>query len=198
MPENTAANVVRITVKGTLVTEQVINTYYYANVLTVLPFSSVIDAFQSNVLATQANVQSTLLTYNSIEIQQVKGGVAFDSKAIAQTGLNGGDTMPPFVAWDFTLVRGGALERNGYKRLPGVPESAVDNGFANGTALPNLAVVATALGADFNNGIEVWTPVIRRTRVNKVIQSPPKYFSISSAIYSRVGSQNSRKYGHGR
>ncbi len=198
MPENTSAKVLRFTLKGLCVTVETVNVFYYAGPVSAESTQAYLDNFRDGIVAFLAPVTNVSMEYNLLELQGVKGTTIFDSAAITIAGTVSGEILPPFVSWDFTLKRGAALERNAYKRFAGVSESQQASGIATAAAETLLDTVADKLDNTLVVGAESWTPVIRRGQINHVLQVPPKFYDISGAVYSRIGSQNSRKYGHGR
>lgn len=198
MPALTPAFVAQIKLKGIVISEETLNVFYYGSDTFADTLADLITAFRNVVVTTLPPVTSVNAYYAEVEATMVKGGNQFDSQSFFTAGSAGGDTLPPYAAWDFTLVRGGAGERNGYKRLMGVPESLQAGGFASAGAIANLGIVAAAMGQILVGVTDQWSPVIKRERVARVVQNPPKWYSISSIQYSRIGTQNSRKFGHGR
>jgi len=198
MPESSATHVIRFTLKGMCITVQTVNVFYYGGTTFAESTLEYLEAFRDDVIAYLAPVTTVSMEYNEIDMQMVKGSDTFDSLAVSIAGTSSGDSLPPFNSWDFTQVRAAAGERNGYKRFAGVPEGLQANGIATSAAETNLDIVADKLDNDLTVGAETWSPVIRRTRVNKVVLPFPKFYTISTVQYSKIGSQNSRKYGHGR
>jgi len=54
------------------------------------------------------------------------------------------------------------------------------------------------MATDITDGTETYEPVIQRKFVNHIPKIPPVFYTISDVRYAKVGSQNSRKFGHGR
>jgi len=198
MPEVSSPYVLELTLEGICVTEQIINVFHYASTSIDDGVPAMLTAFQAAVLALLPAVTGVSTLYTAVRAQGVKGFSEFAADAISVPGVVSGDQCPPYVSWDFTIIRQAARERNGYKRFAGVPESKQANGVASGGALGDLAALASAMGAPISTINDDWEPVIKRTRVNKVTQNPPKYYGFSTVAYAKVGSQNSRKFGHGR
>jgi hypothetical protein len=157
-----------------------------------------LDTFDTTVVQPMLDVMSNLAHVNTLEAQIVHGGGAFDVKTTSYGGHVSGDCLPTFVAWDFTLLRGGLGERNGYKRIAGVAETQQHEGIPTTGANTLLALVAAGMNTAFDSGGDVYNPVIRRGTINRVPQNPAKYYSVSNVLFARIGSQNSRKVGHGR
>jgi len=198
MPNSLATHVVRFTLVGTLFGQETINTFFYEVEDDGEDIEGEIAAFVDEVVPPIQNVASNAWGVLRVDGEYVKGGTRFGSQEINQSGNISGDCLPSFNAFDFTLLRGGVGERNGYKRIAGVPESSQTNGVATSGALVNLALLSAAMFASLTVDAATLIPVIERSVINHVPQVPPQYFTISSVVYSKIGSQNSRKVGHGR
>lgn len=198
MPENTSAYVARITTKGDVLGQEALQVWYYASTSFVDGISAWLAAFKLAVVDHLLDAMSNQAHINVIEGQMVKGSNAFDTFSANVGGNISGECLPPFVSWDFTLLRGGGGERNGYKRLQGVPESKQADGIATASAYADLTSLAGFMAAPITVATDILTPVIHRTKINHATQNPPRYFSISDVLYSKIGTQNSRKFGHGR
>lgn len=198
MPENTSPIVYELKAVGNVNGEEMINTWYYAGSAVATDLLALVADFYDHVLDGATTFMSSQAGWNYVNITGVRGTILFDTLVRLAEGLISGDCLPPYASWDFTLVRGGAGERNGYKRFVGVAEASQINGTATGAILANIASHLGDLGATITDGTTVYTPVIRRGTIGHVVQRPPKYYSTSGIIYSKIGTQNSRKFGHGR
>jgi len=199
MPIVTWNYVIEVLITGFVLGEETINRFFYATMNAPIDtLDDFLTEFGNTVLTDVLAIMSNQSGFSVGTAQFVKGGTAFASKIYAAAGNVSGDVLPPFVAWDFTLLRGGARERNGYKRFAGVPESYQANGNPTTTAAALAAAAAVTMGSTVSTANDTWDPVIQRTVVNHIPQHPPVYYDISNVIFSRIGSQNSRKQGHGR
>jgi len=198
MGQFAATHVVKFTLVGTLFSQETINTFYYGTTDAMQPIADLIAGFIDQVVPPIQTVCSNAWGVLHCDGESVLGNNDFGSQLIEQSGAISGDCLPTFVSWDFTLLRGGVGERNGYKRFAGVPESGQTNGIATGGSLVNLADLGTAIGDDLAVGGSIYTPGILRKTIHHVHQTEVKLFTISTVIYSKIGSQNSRKVGHGR
>jgi hypothetical protein len=127
-----------------------------------------------------------------------------------QNGAVAGEGLPPFNCWTFKYVRPNSSFRHGFKRFAGVPESFQVTGFPSSGALTPLASAANALetpviamtqDVDGNpdavvSGSEM-TPVVVQRIINGDPISPVNVATITDVVFSKIGSQNSRKYGVG-
>jgi hypothetical protein len=199
MPEAATTHVYEIKLFGQCITEETVNVFFYGTdaILDTTP-NDLLNAFDTNVAAVIATLVSVDMLFNALTCQEVKGGTQFGSIPIFRNGPQTGDCLPPFVAFDFTLVRGGALERNGYKRIPGVPEALQAQGIITGAGSAVANTVAAAMFTNITAGLIEFFPLIQRKHIAHIPQNPPKYYNVSGVQYSRIGTQNSRKFGHGR
>lgn len=199
MPDSLFAHVYEVKIIGLVLAQEAINVFHYGHSEELLDPSGWLDVFDGDVVAALLPCVADNYVAQGLTIQEVHGGGQFASKAISEFGGVSGDCLPPYVSWDFTLVRGAARERNGYKRFAAVAESRQANGLATPAALTDLNNLAARMFADIGStDTGVLTPVIQRETINHVHQSPPKYYTVSGVQYSKIGTQNSRKFGHGR
>jgi hypothetical protein len=63
--------------------------------------------------------------------------------------------------------------------------------------IANIPDITDGLEGPITTADGVFDPLIRRTRVHKVIQNPPTYWSVGAAIFQGITTQSSRKFGHG-
>jgi len=198
MAKNISPYVFQLILHGTIQALETINVFYYAGSDPIITPNTTSLQFVSQVLSLWPGICNTYAHLDALVCNQVRGGVAFDSMGLDITGGVSGDGLPPFTCWDFTLMRGGVGERNGYKRIAGISENHQVNGVAVPAVVPSLTAFANAMGALLNVGLAGLAPVIRRTRRNHAVLSPVEYWDISGCLYARIGTQNSRKFGHGR
>ncbi len=199
MPAISAHFAYEIKLFGLCITEQTLNVFHYATTGIVdCDVNDLLAAFKAEVSDNLTSIAATEMSYYQITAQEILGGVQFGSLAVSNNGIVSGDCLPPFNAWDFTYVRGGARERNGYKRMAGVPEAMQAQGIITGGSLPAVNAAAGHMAADIVASTITFHPAILRRRINHIIQTTPQLYSISGVNYSKIGSQNSRKFGHGR
>ena len=198
MPIDISAHVYQIKVRGAIFGQETFNTFYYAG---AAPASSLVDlasGFNATVLTPWGILVSNEWASIEESVTHVKGGTDFGDFTVVVRGSVTGDCLPPYASYDFTLVRGGVGERNGYKRLAGVAESSQSAGIVAGAAASNVITLAAAMADTISDGTTDYHAVIQRETVHGVPQLIPVYYDVSNVIYSQIGTQNSRKYGHGR
>jgi hypothetical protein len=198
MPEDTAPVVYQFRVTGVSISEETIANYYYSASEEVANLDSLVEPFFTTVITPQLSIMNGNAFYTRLDIVTVKGGIAFASFDFLHIGTVSGDCLPPNVSYDFTLLRAGVGERNGYKRIAGVSESSQQQGTVTSGILALCALVSAGLSANLEVGEDAYPPCIRRTKIHRVPQNPPKFYTMSGATYSKIGTQNSRKFGHGR
>lgn len=192
------AHIYEIKVRGSIFGQETFNTFYYGGAAAATALVDLAGGFNDAVLASWGILVSNEWTSLEESVTHVKGGADFADFTVAVRGSVSGECLPPYASYDFTLVRGGVGERNGYKRLAGVAESSQSAGIVAGAAVSNVITLANAMGGTISDGVTDYVPVIRRETIHGVPQLIPVYYTVSNAIYSQIGTQNSRKYGHGR
>jgi len=198
MPDTGDAVVYQIRLNGTIYGEECLNVFYYGGDAVTIDFGALATSFSDEVLVHLFPTVVTRYVVDSIDITGVKGTSLFTNIPLGSTGSVGTDGLPANVTWDFRYTRGGAGERNGYKRFSGVPESLQSDGQATDTAAALLATLSGGLFSGISDGATVYSPVIQRDLIHHVIQHPPLYFNCSSVQFTKIGTQNTRKPGHGR
>jgi len=198
LPNTTDPIVYELKMSGTVLGQEMINTFYYSGSTASIDDAALFGSFNSIVLGMIQLTQNSAAEWTRCDITQVKGGATFSSFSFAIPGLVGGDCLPPYAAWSFTKVRGAARERNGYLRIAGVPESYQQNGVVTGTGITATQAVADGLNNPISDGVTDYILRIPRDKVNRVPVTPQQYWNTSGVVYSKIGTQNSRKFGHGR
>ena len=163
--------------------------------------ADLIAAWEDAMLDPITDIQVASLTHVAIQSINVDDVTDYglDVPVTNNVGNNSGQGMPPFVCWAFRYNRATRAVRNGQKRIPGVPESGVEDGVASSGSLDALAGVATAMaGTLVSDALCHYEPRIMR-RVFDPGTGITTYtdFPISGVIYTRVSSQNTRKFGRG-
>lgn len=149
-----------------------------------------------NVLPAILPFASDQLEFGQVETFNYDNTADFDVQdSGGLTGAVTGDCNPPFVAFGFELVRATRECHNGSKRVPGVPAASITNGVVNSGVLPDLATFATAYGATQSGGGIDYSPVIFR-KPSPAIPAGVAFVT-NGAIYKRITSQGSRKFGRG-
>jgi len=198
MPAVSDAHVYEIKLVGRILSQECINIFYYGGAAAA-NIGALATAFGAGPIASLASIVSNAWQAVAIEVTHVKGGIDFG--AFPYGGVSGsvsGECLPPFVTWDFTYVRGGVGDRNGYKRFSGVAEASQNGGYPTSGALAALNTLQNALSIAVSDGTTDYNPVIRRGHIARVKLTTPAFFDVSTVLYSHIGSQNSRKVGHGR
>lgn len=198
MPVTTYTKAWEILLTGVVLNQETVNRFFYATSESGGTAQGLATAFETEVVPLLQGIMNVNASFLSMLVQGVKGVSDFATRTLSAQGTNGGECLPPYASWDFTLVRGGARERNGYKRIAGVGEGNQANGVASSGIQSALESAADAMAEIIGDSDELYTPVIRRTRVNRAPVNPAQFWSITGVVYSKIGTQNSRKFGHGR
>jgi len=179
---------------------QVLNVYYYRQILGSENALVLAGRFEQLMLPAVINVQSDAITHHAIEVRNVDDPLDWANLTLTSLnqGMRGTVHMPPFVAWAFRYNRASLAVRHGQKRIGGVSEQDVDAGLASAGVSANLQALAAAMGANLATvGLEnEWEP-----RIVRVTGVPGAYvytdFPVNSVQYVRVSTQNTRKFGRG-
>lgn len=180
-------------------TEDMINVYYYEQVgaTTGGPNDAhgLANAMIDIVFQTERLIVSNHVVFDRVEAICLSNDLDFWTELFdANTfGAVASEALPPFVAWDFKLVRETRASRNGRKRIGGVPESFQNKGVVVlGAAADAVNDHAATLGgsiASISFG-GTWVPKIYRW-------NPEAIFGVVGCDYVKITSQNSRKFGVG-
>jgi len=185
-----------------VVGEEAMNVFYYEQILGADTDANTLTlAFQDQVMGDLLDIVHNTTFVNLIAARDLDDPTAFyvQVEGPLVIGTRGGECMPPFVAWAFRYNRATTLVRNGQKRIPGVSEADQNAGVALSTFIPTLNIAAAAMAADLvdDNGSH-YRPVIMR-KVFDELTGITTYtqFPFSTVEYTRVSTQNTRKFGRG-
>lgn len=124
-------------------------------------------------------------------------------------GADGGDSLPPTDTWTFKLLRPDGTFRHGYKRFAGVSEAAQTDGMPTSGVVASLDAIAVMLASQVSaytivGGVPTapvagatMVPVILQKQLNGDILDVVNIGYIEQAVFSRIGSQDTRAYGRG-
>jgi len=184
--------------------QTVLNVYYYRLVSSggSAPFANDLAlAFFETLIPAIIDVQVEGLHHNALEVSCPDDPSDFITLTIVApdgVGTAGTDGLPPFVAGAIRLNRASRELRNGQKRLAGPPESAQTNGTVTGTYTTSMNVIAALMAGSLTETghSSVFVPrIVRKQR------TPPYAITadigISSAEFTKLSSQNTRKIGRG-
>lgn len=197
MPQITLSDVVRIQMVGAYLAQEVITTFYYGTNDAIETLADIAAGFLINIDTPLIACLNENVLYVQLLLQRLTGSLDFLVYPISSRGGRTGDGLPPFVAYDITNLRAGLGERNGYLRLPGVSETDQIDGVAVPAQLTRLSTLCTALNTPIVPVASSYQLLIRRTAHNNIPFNPPVFFTKGLSVYSKIGSQNSRKYGRG-
>jgi len=159
--------------------------------------ADVVNSFRNSVVDNMLPVQSNLLEHIEYTAINLTDPTQFGVFAFAEPGAVGGDGLPPFCAWAFKFQRTTRVVRNGQKRIAGIPESQTLNGIPTTEALALLNALASGMVGPYvsEEPDGSYTP-----RIRHALGTDPETFSyhpVADVSFTRVSTQNSRKFGHG-
>lgn len=175
------------------------NVYWYSTTQNNTTSLQVATAFNQQVVAPLRTLQSAVLNHVSLKVDEVLGGS--DSINAAQTGstsgTKGGDYLPVFNTFGFSLPPASGLFRQGGKRYAGIVEADTNSGLL-------LTAFKTALGVfSLQVTANIVIPAISATLVPVIVRplgNPVVNYLVTQiigAVVSELSTQNSRKKYHG-
>lgn len=197
MPEG---DLFRVTLKATYTDNVVMrNTFWYQQVgATDVNLDSLMVNMWATLSSSLLDVTSEVVSYKETTAWKYGSEDAPVVDTFDTPGGNEAEALPPSIAFSFRLNRSLTTTRNGFKRFGGVCETQVLNGIVtDGPTLAKLATVATALGATLTQDGWSARPVIVRFKIGNQVLTTPLVNPVRNAGFSGLGTQNSRKFGHG-
>lgn len=187
--------------------QQVLNVYHYkqlADPTIGTPIAALEGAFYTFIQSLAMPAQSTSLAHLGYRVTNLDNPDEFDVLVSTETGQVAGDCLPPFCAWAFRLNRATRSVRNGQKRVGGVPEAFQVNGVETAAAEALLVPLGIAMGAIITEPVSggSFQPRILHKATEAgpggVPPATPRAdYAISSGQYTRLSTQNTRKFGRG-
>lgn len=193
--------------------QECINVFYYKQITeggVSEGADALLPAFQSEVYPAIENIQCSIMFTVEILVENVvpsadNASVGFGPSAEPSERV--GQALPPYATWAFRLNRSTNASRHGQKRFAGVAEEDQNAGLAVGPIVALLDTCAAKLD-DVIGGpppdTATFQPVIYRVgRPGKTIPTKiipaliPASFTISTAQYVGISTQNSRKFNVG-
>lgn len=164
---------------------------------------NIIDDWAGEFTSFLQDITSTEITFDGIDITNLSEPTEIfvgDFTSPFSGGVTG-DVLPPFASWAFIKRRATATTRNGQLRLPGVPESLQVNGLATAPAVEDLEAFADIFQLGFSAAATLPQPftatfvlrIVRKDATGALVLSN----SISGVEYTRISTQNTRKFGRG-
>jgi hypothetical protein len=181
--------------------QDILNVYHYVSIDAANDTAEdLILAWLNNVEEPLRDMQSSALLYKEWTAFNLNDETDFFTIRVSSTtaGHISGDYYPPFVAYTFEYVRTSRLQRNGAKRIGGVPEAASTDGVSLVSAYVTLAnLAATALQAPLD---VTATPTFQPAIGHKPGPGHPDWAAtkITAVNFIHFGTQNTRKIGRGR
>lgn len=150
------------------------------------------SVFAGVVSAALETITSQDLQFVQVDVQNLRDPSDFATFATPGNGDVSGEYMPSFVAYGFEFPSPNRDIRAGTMRVPGVPEDAVIDGILNPLYQVVVDDVATYLAQVLVAGLDEYTPVLY-TPGNVATIGQPESFDVTTAFYTRITSQNTRK-----
>jgi len=186
--------VMKLTLQTTYLGEICQNVFYY-DVSGVDPSTAdLLVVFATDVIPDIQNIVSSAVSFVNLDAINLDDPTDFSNVAIVGTpGARPTDPSPPFLAWGYTYNRTSRVVRSGAKRFVGIAEGDMDEGIA----VTGILAALDALGAQLSTSLVgpiggVYEPIIygdvTPTRL------VPIAVPVSSVTYTRITSQNSRKF----
>ena len=187
-------SIFEIRVRQDVLGQEGVNVYYYRD-LDLGPsvgIAQIALQFNADVQRSVEGIQSDQVFGNDIRVRKLGGTVEETVDISTQFGERMGEPAASFTAWGFIYVRTTIDIRNGAKRIAGVAENDTNGNLPDAAFVPELDIVAAALGAnlELSNGAELDPVIFRRGSF-----VDPDWFGglISGVSFTRLTSQNSRK-----
>lgn len=201
---------------------QVNNVFHYkiASLGTGTGAPATLDAFGAGfvlgILPDILAITADVVTYTSIDVRLLDAdtGALVNGETVLilppfGDGAGSADALPPHDCTTFKYVRPNSSFRHGFKRFAGVSEDGVQDGLPTGGAISFLNALALTLqGAmpayplpvdeddDPITGAAA-NPVVLKRVFNGDPLNPIEVAEIVNVVFSRIGTQNSRKFGVG-
>lgn len=142
-------------------------------------------------------VQTSDVTYNQIEVQNLNDVAGDEVFSMSESGSVGGEALPSLVSWSYQLRPETKAIRHGRKAVAAVPELNIDINEATPTALPDLIDLGAIFADTLVHPNGDFIPVVARIPDATPRPFIPFTVPISEGIFRGVGTQYSRKKGRG-
>lgn len=194
------ADVIKITVNGTLAGQAADNVYHYLMDTGTATATQILDSFVLNVLNNILPVQSQTYSAYKVIVNNLQN--VADNAVMTYTnkqGARSGDCNPSFVAYGFEFIPFLAGVNHGGKRIAGCAETDVSNSLPSALITSQLNTIANIMGSYLGAGVTgELRPVIARyvedIDGHQIFQAA---FGVSGVAFKRVTSQVSRLLGRG-
>lgn len=177
-----------------------LNVYYYQQLSTTLGNAqNLVESFIGNVFPELIACQNVGLTHIVVTAINLDDPTDFGLVVPTSdfTGLQTGAGAPPFVCAAFRYNRASRAVRNGQKRIGGQSEISQGDGVIDSEDLHLYTDLATQLGNHIGDGAGTeYKPVIMRKTVIAGVTTYTE-FDLTSVTFTRISTQNTRKFGRG-
>lgn len=191
---------------------EVRNVWYYEQILPGDPegANELLNLFNFYVVPLMEDVQNEAIRYHNLLVENIIPGFDYSSLGYTpatQGGSRTGNCLPPTDCWSFRFNRESTASRHGQKRIAGVSEADQSNGVAETGIVGALNALATGMQVNLVSAgpnTTAYEPRIFRagrpgyTIPEKVVPAKLQAdFPVGTVQYVTIGTQNSRKFGHG-
>jgi hypothetical protein len=180
-----------------------LNVYCYEQISGSGGAEELANTWETEVLPAVLDIQSANVGHTNIIVNNLDDlSDFFDKGLTGQNGSVSGDMLPVYDAFVLKMVRGTRASRNGWKRIPGVAESAQHDGIVGSTTFTALGTLAGLLFDELDAGDgNTWKLRIWR-RHREASEGHPEvaqaFFPIADVEpLPNVSTQNTRKIGRG-
>jgi hypothetical protein len=189
----------QMTIHALLNGQDINNVYYFDQ--TVPLFGScedLVGAWETEVLATLEATLSNQLYMNGVRCFNLEDPEDFFEATMDSPGSISADPLPPFVTATYIYNRASRAVHNGYKRFAGIPETATPDGVTISSGYRTLAnALAAALGGEIIGTATNYVPIIFHKTSGAGEPLAGTAFTVANVSFDKIGSQISRKVGHG-
>lgn len=198
-------NIFRVTVLGTYLGQDAINVLHYVQLdpdtgsrAMSLYLANAFDEQVMNAWCALVSEQYTVQAFEVTNLDDYTDYTLFTAISNA-AGTQTGQAVPGALCFTFRKQRPLPAFRNGYLRIAGVTEPAVNGNALASTFLTEVSALGAALGTDITDPAEPGTNFRHGyLATNRALTPPQVEFIVPSATaFLRLGTQSSRKPGYG-
>lgn len=149
--------------------EQMLNVYFYQDLLLASTAENVVDSFVADVLPKVLDIQNGSIKHVLVDAVNLGDPGNFYEEIHDDVGTYSGDMLPPFNAINYSLRLNSRLLRPGSKRYAGVNESVQINGLlTDATYLTKVEALRVQQSAILLSGVlSTFQPiVVKRVKYN--------------------------------
>jgi len=197
LPVVSTEDVYKVVLKGTLLTQEISNTFYYGRTTSSFHASDLVPAFINDMMPKIRAVTSSAVTYLSVAAQSIDDDTDGVLQAISLAGFRPSPVESSFEAWGYRLYHDILAARSGSKRFAGVADGDAGDGVPSGGVMLLIGALTAQLVAPLViGGLPRFYPALKRLQYVGALPVPT-FRQMSSAQFRWLTTQNSRKVGRG-